>query len=161
MTTENFFPQPDRSGAVLFLITNFININDRQVKRQETLTTRLGQLTKVLLVIRICHHVSSEHRPGHRDRAFGRNKWRRILRIVWRAARTALPFAGRVRQTTDERSLSKCPAILISGAKPDGLIVGRESGPAARHISGAGQAGRLRHIAFKKCGHLIFKMTGM
>jgi hypothetical protein len=37
-----------------------------------------------------------------------------------------------VRQTSDERSPSKCRAIRGSGARTDSMIVGQESGPAAR-----------------------------
>ena len=43
----------------------------------------------------------------------------------------------------------------VEGAKPDGLIVGQESGPAVHHV-GSGRT--LRQIAFKNYGQIIFKM---
>jgi hypothetical protein len=67
-------------------------------------------------------------------------KWRSVLRIIWRTQpQSGGAFGWRVRQTTDERSLAKCPTIRDNNAKPDGMIDGRESGLALSHV--AGQAG--------------------
>jgi hypothetical protein len=84
-------------------------------------------------------------------------KWRRILRIIWRTqpnrVRAALgasvkrPMSGHVRNVRQS---------WTEDAKPDSMIVGRKSGPPARHVGGARQA---PPHSVQKRRHLIFKMT--
>ena len=90
-------------------------------------------------------------------------EWRGILRTIWRVGRPAKwprpvrrsgpPGASGVRQTIDERSASKCPAILETGQH--GCRTRKRTGGSPRQRSLC----ELRHLVFKKRRHLIFKMT--
>jgi hypothetical protein len=81
-----------------------------------------------------------------------------ILKIIWRAAPAP---CGRRLGVSAKRSMSGHPQnVRLSGgddAKPDGMIVGREGGPAPGNVGGDWPGPR--QLPFKNRRHLMFEMT--
>ena len=78
------------------------------------------------------------------------------LRIIWRAAPAP---CGRRLGVSAKRSMSGHPQnVRLSGgddAKPDGMIVGREGGPAPGNVGGDWPGPR--QLPFKNRRHLMFE----
>ena len=108
--------------------------------------------------------ISNVRPPVDADRAAStRTKNASAILLMWDELRLAANSAGHiawsylrlnaarrwfcpsVRQMSDERPPSNCPAIRDADAKLDGMIDGQEGGPAHGHICGAWSSRAIYH----------------